>query len=795
MEKLPAYLDVKSGNYQFPSRDISEKEKDLPQYSLEYSMAIYNRYLNDKCGILYSTREDLDTIRLYGKGAQPISIYKSWYQERANDDSDTSVLSKTRSDSTRQGWENISTRVISAIPRIRKIVKGYIDQVGQDVFVDAVDPLSNDMQQNMKWKMFAVAQNFDFINEYHVKAGIPQEELEFLPTSMTELNLYESMGGFKMNYARAMEKLVRHTEKVSKLDNQLKDEWVNDAFDLGVMAGRVVYDRNLKKYRYRYINPKYFVIQFVKDDEYSKSEWAGYIEPYTISELKQIMPDKPEEFFIQLAYIHRGKHGNTGGRWNNSDWDNFSKHSGKSGTYDYDDYTVEVLEAEWVDYEAERNLVYSYHGHKTIRPLGKNSVVKLSKYQKAEGSKDLRTKMRRLRGAKWVIGTDITFDEGLVNMTDRPKDTDVMHSFRLYTLKDLPITEQLIPIADDMAIAWYRWQDDRAMLQRSGYAVDIGMMENIDSGGEDWNFLNVLKHWRETRYLLHQQSLSGRYEGGGITPVQPIESLVKIALEEFIITWEAALKRIEDVTGLNLVMLGATAPQGSQVTTTQMSAQSAIHVLKPIINTMGEMKVDLAETAVRRLQLAFKARDDIAKGYVDVVGEMDVELLKQAEKDAVQYGLSFEDKPSEEMRQNIVDAARAALDARRQGMAGIKISEYLYIVQQLESGGNIKELSALLDYLQIKSDQAIQENKERATQVQNEGLAKIEQQKAQSDAQMQQMKTQGDVVVEREKRQTELQKIRLERGEEPLNNNPQGGGIPRSPAQNPNVPASQETPA
>ncbi|GAF88418.1 unnamed protein product, partial [marine sediment metagenome] len=205
----------------------------------------------------------------------------------------------------------------------------------------------------------------------------------------------------------------------------------------------------------------------------------------------------------------------------------------------------------------------------------------LTANQKKRGSRDITAKIRKLRGAKWIIGTDEVFDYGRVNMADRPIQTEVMHSFRIYTLRDLPITEQLIPIADDMALAYYRWQDDRAMLQRNGYAIDVGMMENIDMGAGDFNVEAVLEMWRDTRHLLHQQSLSGKYEGGNTTPVQPILSLVKDALEEYIMSWESALKRIEDVTGINLVMLGATAPQGSQVATTEMSAASALHVLKP----------------------------------------------------------------------------------------------------------------------------------------------------------------------------------------------------------------------
>ena len=775
-KNAPSYIDVGSRNYPFPPRDkYTEEQKNGEEYNLQYAQAIYSRYLRDKCALRYGSRETVDTIRLYGRGNQPKEIYKEFMEEKIDTDSNSTALARLRGDKTRQGWENIAQKVISPLPRIRKIIKGYLDNVGQDVFVDALDPISNDMKDNAKARMYAVAQNFDFVQEFHMEAGIPMEELEYLPASRTELNLFEAMGGFKMNYARAMEKLIKHTEDISELDDQLKDDWIDDATDLGVIAGRVHFNPETGKYEYKYLDPKYMVIQYVREDDYRKSEFAGYVETYTISELKQRLPEKEEDFFHELAYAHKGKLGNEAA----ANWDNFSKQSSDTGSYNYDDFNVEVLEVEWIDYEVRRHQVYnSVHGRKMVRPMKKDEELKpLQEYAKKNGAKreELNTKMRKLRGCKWIVGTECVFDHGLVNMQDRPKKSEVMHSFRLYTLRDEPLTEQLVPIADDMALAWFRWQDDRAMLQRYGYAIDVGMMENIEGGGKKYDFVDVLKAWRRSRHLFHQQSLSGKYEGGNTTPIQPIPSLVKEALEEFIMTWEAALKRIEDVTGLNLVILGASAPQGSQVTTTQMSAQSAAHILKPVIRSLGRMRRELAQTTMRRLQLAFKAREDIAKGYIDVVGEYDVELLKMAEKSSVQYGMRFEDKPSEEMKETVIAAAQLSLQARRDGKPGIKNSEFQYIVQQVQAGGSIKELSALLDYLELKAEQRVQENKERDIQLQGQQNVNLEKAKVEAEKRKRQLETQGDVVVEREKRQTELAKIYAEKG------NIQGNGSPVTP--------------
>lgn len=794
MAGYPTYADISGGSHQFPSRDVSEKEKDQAPYSRDYAKAIYSRYINDKTGIWYSARDSLELIRLYGKGSQPISIYENWYTNKANENDQESVLNQNSTGGTREGWENISKRVLSPLPRVRTIIKGYLDQMGQDVFIDAIDPISNDMKDNLKWRMFTIAQNMDFVNEYHTKAGIPQKDLEFLPVTSTELNLYESMGGFKMNYARAMEKLIRHTEKISEVDDQLKDDWTDDAVDFGALAARVIYDHNIKKYKYVYIDLKYLVIQYVKNNDYSKSEWGGHVEPYTISQLKQILPDKDEEFFMNIAHSYRGRMGNGGVNMNETEWDNYSKHT--DGASNIDSFVVEVLECEWIDYEAERTLIYANkHGRKVAKPLGKDSEVYLTANQKKRGSRDMKTKTRKLRGTKFILGTDVVFDYGRVNMADRPKQTEVMHSYRLYTLRDLPITEQLIPIADDMALAWYRWQDDRAMLQRNGYAIDVGMMENIDLGGGDFNVLQVMKMWRDTRHLLHQQSLSGKYEGGAISPIQPIVSLVKDALEEYIMTWEAALKRIEDITGINLVMLGATAPQGSQVATTQMSAASALHVLKPIIKSIGRMKNELAETTMRRLQLAFKSRKDIADGYVDIIGEADVEIMRMAEKDAVQYGMHFEDRPSQEMKEIIMGAANASLQARRDGKPGIDISQFMYIAQQLESGGNIKELSSLLDYLNMKSEQQVQENKERDIQLQGQQLQQAQQQKMQGESQAHQQKVQGEITVNREESNNKMREIAFERGGvQPPPDAPQGPVQPSSPPQGVQGPPNPQSP-
>jgi hypothetical protein len=780
---MGSYLALGTGEYNFPSRDVEEDVKNGDKYNLDYCRAIYHRYRGNKCGVRFHDTDNFEIARAYGRGDQPVSIYKNPEDEPGITDNTTDITGGLKS---KKGWENIMWDIVSPMPRIKTIVKGYLDQFGQDVFVDAIDARSGAVKEAMKWKMFTIAQSYDFLNEYHAKAGIPMEELDFFPANTTELNIFEAMGGFKLNFARTMQKLIRHTEDISLFDDDLKDRWADDLMDIGVVASKVVFDNETGKFKYRYVDPAKIVIQYVRNGEYERSEYAGEIEPYTISELRQLMPDKGEDYFKNMAGSYNGKSGNR----QVSDWDNFSKRQ-DNNSYNYDSFTVDVMDVEWIDYVCRRHLIYdSKRGRKSVIPLKLDSEVKpLSDGLAAKGAsqQDLKTKMRKLRKAKWVIGTECVFDAGPVEMTDRPNKSTVMHNYRLFVLKDSPIVEQLMPIADDMELAWLKYQSGRAIAVQTGYSVDVGMMNNIDGG--KITFAEVLKLWRKTAVMLHQQSLTGDYHGGSTSPVQVIPSIMGDIINEWIMTWDSALKRIEDLTGLNLIVLGNTVNPNAPVGTTQMSANSAIHVLKPIIDTIARMKTTMAETTMRRLQLACKARKNIIDNYEPVVGEADLQLLVIAEKDAVQYGLMFNDRPSQEAKQNIINGAQVSLNNRRDGKPGINLSQYMYIASEVESGADLKEMRAMIDYMEAKSVKEEQAKQEANIKQQNDALAQIQKDKIdgekftnklKSDTELTAIKTQGEIDF-----QLKMMELYPELFRQQASMMVNGGGQPAQPVAQP----------
>jgi len=73
-----------------------------------------------------------------------------------------------------------------------------------DIIANTIDEDSGALMENAKFRLLA---NSIFQKELALlrqNAGIPQPQQDFLPKDMTELELFESAGGFKLNEAMSL---------------------------------------------------------------------------------------------------------------------------------------------------------------------------------------------------------------------------------------------------------------------------------------------------------------------------------------------------------------------------------------------------------------------------------------------------------------------------------------------------------------------------------------------------------------------------------------------------------------
>ena len=736
--------------YPFPSKRKPETAKNTSkEYHIEWAKAIHSIFTEGQGGITESDRSWMRLLRLYGSGNQPHDLYvdtKAGSTAATNTDFDAQgndVRDNSKSPQARTGNNHINQSNPSLMPRIKNKIKGFVNSIDYDIVIDTIDDNSGAEKEDKKNAIRVQMEHGKFIADFKRNAGIPVEEPVYIPQSPQELELFESVNGFKLNSAIAMEKLLKHSFEISNWDHQIKDLLLDDGIDLGWMAGRVIFDAEDFKFKVKYVDPEFLVVPYSKYHDYSEMPWVGYYEQVSITELRMELPDVLEEDLAALAKKYCGKLNNP----DSSTWDKYNV-SVSAGGYGYDNFLVWVLHTEWIDEEFYSKLEYTSKRGRKSRYVIDDTEREDYKKKNKPNHQIVDYNKRKLRSASWIVESDHVYDWGLTNFQDRPKKNKVISSFRIVRLNDKPITELLYPVMDDFKIAWMKFQEGRAMAIKSGYSIDFSMMQNIDDGQKKYSILEQFELWRDTGILIFQGSLSGKYEGGRTTPIAEIPGNAGILLDESMKLWMFANQKLQDVTGFNPISLGATSGDGT-ATEAQLGVTSTTDILRPLVVKMLNVKEYCAGSLARKLQLGLRFSDDIRSGYEPIVGKNDMQILVDAEKSHVQYGQTFVAKPDAEYKQMLMEAANISLQQRRDGKPGIDLSTWTYIMERINSGGNLKELRLIIAYQENKAKEMIdQQNKENIAfqGQQNKELEQTKSQAAQQLLAMQEQSAQADLM-------------------------------------------------
>ena len=220
-DKLNKYM----GNYPFP--DYRKAKKDSKKYYKGSVEAIYSAYMKNKTGISYFDYDNFKLFREYGRGMQSEYFYKTYLKD-TDTDASPSVVNDTdgnwnvNREYNKKGWGNMKFNILSPAPKIRSQIHGLFDDFEFDIMADTIDAQSGAEKETQKSMLWAQARNLKFMNNFKIRAGIPLEQETFIPSSMEELELYEITGGFKSNYASALEEVIKHTMNISDWRNLKK---------------------------------------------------------------------------------------------------------------------------------------------------------------------------------------------------------------------------------------------------------------------------------------------------------------------------------------------------------------------------------------------------------------------------------------------------------------------------------------------------------------------------------------------------------------------------------------------
>ena len=352
---IPVDPKYKEGIWDFPSKDIDPKLKG-DKYCMQNGIAIYSLFCRNMTAWGFNEVKKFTTNRSYSTGSQDVDQYKSWLLNNETEDSGSSTtpvsvdswdsmpLSRV---SKREGWANILWKNLSPAPSIMNQLHGQFDKQDFDLYVNTIDADSRGLAEDEKYRKMVEAKFSDWQIEYKRKAGIPVDEEVIYPRTQEEFDMFEAEDGFKLAVATSMQKLLRHSFDISKWDTVIRKKIIDDLVTLGYGATRDYFDSEEGKWKVKYLDPAFLVAQYSNEFDYSDSEYFGYLTYWTISNLRNKLPQCEEHKLKALAQNNGGKNGNPddsyitkGGGWTrNSDLDP------NTNGYFYDSFKIPVFES------------------------------------------------------------------------------------------------------------------------------------------------------------------------------------------------------------------------------------------------------------------------------------------------------------------------------------------------------------------------------------------------------------------------------------------------------------------
>jgi hypothetical protein len=721
------------------------------QYYLDNAVGMFSIHVRSCGGISYSEQGRYQILRDYSNGKQSESTYTNYF---ASDTKHDSPVAERVSDvdgkggfvdqkeNKREGYFNVLWKVISPAPKVIATLLGKFESAEYDIKANPIDANSGAEVENKMLELWAMKENMEFLRTFNSNMGVETQEPDFMPETIDELKLFRDRGGFKAEHAMFMEQLIRWTLFVSRW-KEIKKDMTKDIIDLSFACCHDYYDREDNTVKTEYVDPEMFGIQYSDYNDFRDSEHAFVGKEMTISQIRYLLQEEgiPKDVYEpqlqKCARAYCGKYGNPFER----DINDFGTPN-EMGGWKYDYFKVLVTDNWWVDTDETKDLI------STTR-YGKKKIYHNFDGEPKEGQELLSTCVRKGFICSWLVGSEIIFNYGVAQNITRNK-KDVISPFHAYKFPWTSITDQLIPIYDNFAIIWYKYQNAIATAVNRGVAIDWDTLVSLETGGKS-TIKEALKLYFQTGNIIYKRTNSrGRQESNQL-PVQELKGGMGEAVNDAFLQFKLNFQMIETLTGINPLSLGTVDPN-APVKTNEIAVAATSDTLRPILSGILSLKESMAKNTCFTIQTLLKYDEDAQKTYSEIIGSRGIEIMQIANGNAVKYGIALEAKPSEQEKADLKNKTEVALQAGRNGQPGITLADAFAVSRILEYGGSLQLAEMMLETSIRKNKEAIAKQAQQNAQAQTQGQMQMEQAKVQ-------IQSQADIALVQEKGKQERETL------------------------------------
>lgn len=679
-------------NVPFPKHNINPELKD-GKWLLQGAKAAWGDCYGQQ--IFYYAREMYAELRAYANGKQTVDRYKP--AMNVDKAADTSMWNIT--------WE---TRPV--ISKYMDIIISIMMNVGRKAIATPIDALAKDKADQYFAEVKAKIMMRDALMSIDPQLAqspyLKPEPGE--PQDLEELEMQMNFG-FKFNMAMEAEQgieLVQYQNNLPVKRNQV----CRDLVHLGVGGYKDWLDENGMAC-FRDCDPANVIMSYCRKADFSDKIYVGEVIEPTIAELSQYFTDE------QLKIIENNSK-------NTQVWTDRA-YSLKNEKLKAPVLDLEILTWNDIVYSrdknSEGNIVYKKRSYENITNPAR--AAELSQiYDEQTGTfkpKYFSKKVECWYKIKWVIGTDLYYDDGKVQNQKRPKNnlsksesSYHFHAVNFYNMTAQGIVERLKPIVDEYQLTVYKIQDFKNKWLPYLIEIDLDALEAtaMGKGGVTWTPEKILDLAFQTRALVvRKKDISGINVNYKAVDVHQTGMAAELA--PLMNDLARLLQEMNEVTGLNPVTDGTGSGERKLKATAMLDTQATNNALSPLMFAEKMLFESLSKGCIARLIQAVKSGK--VEGVLTALGGNTVKFIQVSpEIGLYNWGIKIQDIPTDDDIQLIMQ--QMGLGQQKE----LFRPQDIFIIKSLD---NLKQMEQMIGYLYEKRVKEQREFEEKKIQMANEG--------------------------------------------------------------------------
>ena len=738
--------DNKGTKNGFPDPLATPDEKSSKAYGQQYAKAIDAQWgrMTDTTSLVGKRNRIFERSRDYATGTQDTNIYKQLLNSLDPNSGDGSLM-------------NLDYTPVPILPKFVRIVVNKILSRGLYPNLEAVDPLSSSEKNEKKRAMEIQVQYKEQAMKLKEETGVVLgEDPDTLPDSKEEVEIL-----FGSNIKTAGEIAAQLATELTLTWNNFEDaifrRCVNDLVTLGMAVVKRSNDPN-EGIKTNYVDPSMFIHSYTEDPGFEELNYAGHIKKVSIAELRRLAGDElSEEDLEKIASKVKGRDGNDSSKYSKKHFDQTLNKM----TYGYDEYTVSVLDFEFLSVDK------MYFEEKENQHGNTNFFYKGHEYKEKPGSVFQRKPhcmhVKVVYGGSYIVDCGMLFDYG--KKKNIPKNVHDLSQARLSysvvatNLRDMipkSMVDSCTGFADMLQLTHLKIQQAIAKAKPDGLIIDIEGLENVQLGkGGELQPLDLHDIYEQTGVFYYR---SKNPEGGFQNPpVREIGNSIR-NINELIGLYNHYLRMIRDATGINEVVDASTPKGDALVGVREQAIAASNNATFDITNASMILFKKTCEDIVKCLQI-LPAESVIYRAYQNAIGKQNVEALTSfSDLPMFNFGVviqrDMEDKDKAYLEQNIQMALQQkeidledAIAVRQ--MKDVNQAERLLVVRRKKR----------IAKMQAQAQQNVEMQKQQTAQAaQMASQLKIQEAQAEAQLQMETIKIKSQFEMQLETMRHEFKK-------------------------------------